>query len=50
MEEEFYNNFSNKLKKILEEEYVNALIEIMKNDELTKESCLELVDSFMSKD
>lgn len=50
MEEEFYNNFSNKLKSKLDEEYVDSLIELMRNNELTEETCLELVEKFISKD
>ena len=50
MEDEFYNNFSQKLKVDLDEEYVNSLIEMMKNDELSNETFLELVEKLMSKD
>ena len=50
MEEEFYNIFSNKLKANLNEEYVDSLIELMRNNELTGESCLELAENYMSKD
>ena len=50
MEEEFYINFSNKLKSKLDDEYIDSLIELMKNNELTEESCFKLVENFMSKD
>ena len=50
MEEEFYNNFSNKLKSKLDEECVDSLIELMKNNKLTRETCSELVEKFISKD
>ena len=50
MEDEFYNNFSQKLKADLDEEYVNSLIKLMKNDELSNETFLELVEKLMSKD